>query len=148
MPASTRPAPAPSAPAPTAPALAGLDHFVLTVASIDAACAFYGEVLGMEVLRFEAADGTIRTALAFGRQKINLHQAGAEFDPKAVRPTPGSGDFCLLSNAPTEAWQAQFAAHGVPVEDGPVRRTGATGPLVSLYIRDPDGNLVEVARPA
>ncbi|MGG7566438.1 VOC family protein [Rhodovulum sp. DZ06] len=131
-----------------APSLSCIDHFVLTVASIDAACAFYRDALGMEVERFAAADGTTRTALRFGAQKINLHQAGAEFDPKALRPTPGSGDFCLVSDAPTGAWQAHFHALGVAIEDGPVKRTGARGPLVSLYVRDPDGNLVEIARPA
>ena len=130
-----------------APALSRIDHFVLTVADIDATLAFYTSVLGMEAQRFEAADGTTRFALAFGAQKINLHQQGREFEPKAKAPTPGSADFCLISEAPTEAWQAHFAALGVAVEDGPVPRTGATGPLVSLYLRDPDWNLVEVSRP-
>lgn len=132
----------------SAPPLSRIDHFVLTVADIDATVAFYETALGMRAERFEAADGTIRTALTFGAQKINLHQQGREFEPKALTPTPGSADFCLISDAPTEAWQAHLAACGVGVEDGPVPRTGATGPLVSLYLRDPDGNLVEIARPA
>ena len=128
--------------------IAGIDHFVLTVASIARTSAFYGDVLGMTVQTFRPADGSTRTALSFGAHKINLHQAGHEFDPKAASPVPGSGDFCLISEAPTADWQAHFAALSVAVEDGPVARTGATGPLVSLYIRDPDGNLVEIARPA
>lgn len=132
----------------TAPALARLDHFVLTVASIPRSVAFYVAALGMEEERFRVADGSFRTALRFGPHKINLHEAGREFDPKAVAPTPGSGDFCLISEAPAEAWLAHFAALGVAVEDGPVPRTGACGPLVSLYLRDPDGNLVEISRPA
>lgn len=128
------------------PALSRLDHFVLTVASIPRAAAFYRDALGMGVETFRPADGSTRTALTFGAQKINLHEAGREFDPKAAAPTPGSGDFCLISAAPTEAWLAHFNALGVAVEDGPVARTGAAGPIVSLYVRDPDGNLVEIAR--
>ena len=119
-----------------------IDHFVLTVRSIDATVAFYRDALGMEVVRF----GEGRVALAFGEQKINLHQAGAEFEPKAETPTPGSGDFCLITSEPLEAVQAHLEAAGVVIEDGPVPRTGAMGLIESLYFRDPDGNLVEVSR--
>ncbi len=117
-----------------------LDHLVLTVADIPASCRFYHDVLGMEVVRF----GEGRTALAFGAQKINLHQAGHEFEPKARRPTPGSADLCLVAATPLEQVQAQLEAAGVAIECGPVARTGATGPILSLYVRDPDDNLVEL----
>jgi catechol 2,3-dioxygenase-like lactoylglutathione lyase family enzyme len=125
--------------------VASLDHFVLTVASVEASCEFYTRVLGMTVETFRPTDGSTRRALKFGAQKINLHERGREFEPKAAAPTPGAGDFCLLTEAPLEEWLAHFAATGVAVELGPVPRTGATGPLTSLYIRDPDGNLVEIA---
>ncbi len=118
-----------------------LDHMVLTVADIDATCAFYGRVLGMEKVVFAGA----RTALAFGRQKINLHPAGNEYVPHAAHPVPGSGDLCLITETPLEKVIAHLAACGVAVEEGPVPKTGATGPITSVYFRDPDGNLVEVA---
>ncbi len=124
-----------------------LDHLVLTVASLPATIAFYRDVLGMAPERFAATDGTERHALTFGDQKINLHQAGHEFEPKAQTPTPGSADLCFLTDRPIAEWQAHLDGFGVPVEDGPVRRTGATGPILSLYIRDPDGNLIEVSQP-
>ena len=124
-----------------------LDHLVLTVADIGATVAFYTTVLGMRAERFQPADGTTRTALSFGAQKINLHRAGAEFEPKAATPTPGSADLCFLTETPLTDWQAHFAAHGIVVEEGPVTRTGATGPILSLYLRDPDGNLIEVSTP-
>jgi catechol 2,3-dioxygenase-like lactoylglutathione lyase family enzyme len=118
-----------------------IDHFVLTVGSIDDTCRFYSEVLGMEVVTF----GEGRKALAFGRQKINLHQAGKEFEPKAENPAPGSGDFCLIAAHPLQEIVEQCAASGVAIEEGPVPRTGAMGLMNSIYIRDPDGNLVEIA---
>ncbi len=127
------------------PQVEALDHLVLTVADIDATVAFYCDVLGMRREVFRPADGTERVALVFGRQKINLHLAGAEFEPKAARPVPGSGDLCFLTEAPLADWQAHFGACGIAIEDGPVARTGATGPLLSLYVRDPDGNLIEVS---
>lgn len=119
-----------------------LDHLVLTVADIEATCTFYRDVLGMEVVRFGAG----RTALAFGGQKINLHSAGREFEPKAHRPTPGSADLCLLTRLAMDEVLARLAVRGVPVLEGPVARTGARGPILSVYFRDPDGNLIEVAR--
>jgi catechol 2,3-dioxygenase-like lactoylglutathione lyase family enzyme len=118
-----------------------LDHLVLTVADIEATCAFYNRVLGMEVVSF----GNGRKALAFGRQKINLHAHGREFEPRADRPTPGSADFCLITTAPLSEVAAHLSAEGVAIVEGQVKRTGATGPLLSIYFRDPDGNLIEVA---
>ena len=128
-------------------AVQSLDQLVLTVADIAVTADFYSRVLGMEAQRFTVADGTQRWALAFGSQKINLHQAGAEFDPKAVCPTRGSADLCFLTAQDVSAWQDHLAQHGVTIVEGPVRRTGATGPILSLYVRDPDGNLIEIATP-
>jgi len=128
----------------TGPAVEALDHLVLTVRDIGATLAFYG-VLGMDAVTFRAADGSTRHALRFGRQKINLHEAGAEFAPHAASPVPGSADLCFLTTTPLGAWQAHLAARGIAVEAGPVARSGAEGPITSLYIRDPDGNLVEIA---
>ncbi|MGH1353799.1 MAG: VOC family protein [Thalassovita sp.] len=125
--------------------LKALDHLVLTVADIAVSIRFYEAVLGMQAQSFEATDGTMRWALSFGRQKINLHQAGAEFDPRAGSTTPGSADLCFLSDTPLEDWQAHFAEHDVAVLEGPVRRSGAMGPIISLYLRDPDQNLIEVS---
>ena len=118
-----------------------LDHFVLTVASIEAACDFYSRVLGMEVRSFAGG----RTSLHFGASKINLHQAGHEFEPKADRPVPGSADICLIAATPLEQVIAHLRGCGVPIIEGPVKRTGATGTINSVYFRDPDGNLIEVS---
>lgn len=118
-----------------------IDHFVLTVASIEATCAFYRDVLGMEIATFAGG----RCALSFGAQKINLHEVGREFEPKAARPTAGSGDFCLIADTPLDEVIAELQARGIAIEEGPVSRTGATGPIRSVYIRDPDDNLVEIA---
>jgi len=118
-----------------------LDHLVLTVADIDRTCAFYRDVLGMSVEIFGAG----RTALKFGRQKFNLHQAGREFLPKAERPTPGSADLCLIASTPLAGVIAHLNDTGVAIEEGPVARTGAMGPILSVYFRDPDLNLVEVS---
>lgn len=118
-----------------------LDHLVLTVRDLDVTLAFYASVLGMRVVTF----GEGRKALAFGAQKLNLHVAGREFEPKAAAPTPGSADLCLLTAEPLEEVVAQLQSGGVLVVEGPVRRTGATGPIQSVYVRDPDGNLIEIA---
>lgn len=130
------------------PRITALDHLVLTVADPDRTIAFYRDALGMEAQQFHPADGTTRHALRFGVQKINLHQAGREFTPRAARPGPGTADLCFLTATPLSAWQAHLARCGVAVESGPVARTGATGPLLSIYLRDPDGNLIEISEPA
>jgi len=119
-----------------------LDHLVLTVASIDASLAFYENVLGMHRQTF----GENRVALVFGQQKINLHPAGGEFQPHAERPTPGSADLCFLVNE-LGAMTNRINKAGVEILQGPVERTGATGPIRSVYIRDPDNNLIEVSEP-
>lgn len=118
-----------------------LDHLVLTVRDLEATCAFYARVLGMEVLSF----GGGRRALAAGGQKINLHQAGEEFSPHAALPTPGSGDLCLITTVPLDSVIAHVCACGVEITEVPVERAGARGPLRSIYLRDPDGNLIEVS---
>lgn len=129
------------------PSVHALDHLVLTVADIAATVAFYEKTLGMAAERFEAADGSTRIALKFGRQKINLHQAGAEFAPHAERPMRGSADLCFLTAEQLADWQTHLETLGIAIEEGPVRRSGATGPILSLYLRDPDGNLVEISNP-
>lgn len=129
----------------TAVRIAALDHLVLTVADPAATAGWYERTLGTETVAFDAADGSARIALRFGTQKINLHRAGAEFAPHARAPAPGSADLCFLTDTPLVEWIAHLARLGVPVEAGPVARSGATGPIVSLYLRDPDGNLIEVS---
>lgn len=118
-----------------------IDHVVLTVRDVDRTLSFYQEALGMRPVVF--GDG--RRALAFGDQKLNLHQAGREFEPKAHVPTPGSVDLCLLTDDPIDDVVAHLRSTGVAVELGPVAKTGARRPLRSIYFRDPDGNLIEVA---
>ena len=118
-----------------------IDHFVLTVADVDATCAFYERVLGMLVITF----GRGRKALQVGDQKINLHQLGKEIEPKAANPMSGSADFCLITTNPLVQALAHIRACGIAVEDGPGPRTGALGPIRSVYCRDPDGNLIEVS---
>jgi catechol 2,3-dioxygenase-like lactoylglutathione lyase family enzyme len=120
-----------------------LDHLVLTVRDIPTTLAFYEGVLGMQPVRF--ADD--RWALAFGSQKLNLHQVDRPLDPNVRHATPGAADFCLISPTPLAQIMPELARHGVPVVLGPVRRTGAVGELVSLYIYDPDENLVELSNP-
>ena len=122
--------------------ISSLDHLVLTVRDPDATVRFYVEGLGMELREF----GEGRKALHFGSQKINLHLAGREFEPKAARPTPGSADLCFLTERPLAEISERLVSLGCPVLEGPVARTGASGPLLSIYIRDPDGNLIEIAR--
>jgi catechol 2,3-dioxygenase-like lactoylglutathione lyase family enzyme len=122
--------------------ITGLDHLVLTVADLDATLRFYRDGLGIRHETF----GPGRSALHFGDHKINLHVAGSEFEPKAQRPTPGSGDLCFLSERPLDEVMERLAAVGHPAFLGPVERAGASGPLMSIYARDPDGNLVEIAR--
>lgn len=118
-----------------------LDHLVLTVADIERTCKFYETVLGMETVTFQGN----RKALKFGQQKINLHQVGHEFEPKALTPTPGSGDLCLITNTPMNEVLAHLRKHSVAIEIEPSERTGATGKIFSVYFRDPDQNLIEVS---
>ncbi len=121
--------------------ITSLDHLVLTVRDLDATLRFYVDGLGMRLVSFDEG----RQALHFGTQKINLHVAGREFEPKAATPTPGSADLCFLVDEALEVLAQRLPALGYPIIEGPVERTGATGPLVSIYLRDPDGNLVELA---
>jgi catechol 2,3-dioxygenase-like lactoylglutathione lyase family enzyme len=118
-----------------------IDHVVLTVKDIDETCAFYALALGMSVTTFGAG----RKALSFGEQKINLHQYGKEFEPKAKKPTPGSADLCFVTAVPVSQVIEHLRANGVEVLEGPVPRTGALGAITSVYFRDPDGNLIEVS---
>lgn len=118
----------------------GLDHLVLTVRDAGATCAFYHDVLGMQIQSFEHG----RLALRFGSQKINLHEVGHEIDPKAAQPTPGSGDICLLVENPLSDLVAVLRERHIDFR-GPVHRTGARGGIESVYVRDPDGNLVELS---
>ena len=130
------------------PKITTLDHLVLTVADINATIKFYTECLGMTHQPFTVADGTTRHALSFGTMKINLHQQGAEFEPKARTAQTGSADLCFLTDTPLPLWQEHLTKHNTQIEEGPVARTGATGPITSLYLRDPDGNLIEVSTKA
>ena len=118
-----------------------IDHLVLTVQDIPASCDFYSRVLGMNIVTFGAG----RKALSFGDQKINLHQRGQEFEPKAAHPRPGSADICLITSTPLAQVMTHLQACSVELLDGPVQRTGALGPIKSLYFRDPDSNLIEVS---
>lgn len=118
-----------------------LDHLVLTVKNIETTCAFYAKALGMEVIIF----GGGRKALSFGSQKINLHEHGNEFEPKAQQPTPGSADLCFITPVPLPDVVNHLDSYGVAIIEGPVQRTGATGPILSVYFRDPDMNLIELS---
>ena len=124
--------------------IAAIDHLVLTVVDVSRTREFYQTVLGMAAVTF--GDG--RQALCYGQQKINLHQAGASFAPHARLPMPGSADLCFLINGSLDAAVAHLQSRGVPIVAGPVQRTGATGVLLSVYIHDPDGNLIELSVPA
>ncbi|KFO93154.1 Glyoxalase domain-containing protein 5, partial [Buceros rhinoceros silvestris] len=119
-----------------------LDHLVLTVKSIEDTVAFYSKALGMEVVTFKGN----RKALRFGNQKFNLHEVGKEFEPKARHPVPGSADICLITQVSLDQLLDHLKACGVIIEEGPVARTGAMGPITSIYFRDPDENLIEVSR--
>ena len=118
-----------------------LDHLVLTVANIEDTCDFYMRVLGMQVVTFDNG----RKALQFGAQKINLHEWGNEFEPKALQPTPGSADLCFITQVPLEQVLEHMRSCMVEIVEGPVSKTGAMGAITSVYIRDPDGNLLEIA---
>lgn len=120
-----------------------LDHLVLTVKDIPKSLQFYQRVLGMSVVHF--GPNNTRRALLFGQTKINLHQAGKEFEPKALHPTPGSADLCFISETPILKIQTHLRDLNIVIEEGPIKRTGALGPILSIYFRDPDGNLIEVS---
>jgi catechol 2,3-dioxygenase-like lactoylglutathione lyase family enzyme len=118
-----------------------IDHIVITAHDVERTLDFYQRVLGMEPITFAGG----RRGLAFGRQKINLHQAGREYEPKALKPNPGSMDLCFVTETPLDEVIAQLKAQGVAIAEGPVPKTGALGPMTSVYFRDPDGNLIEVS---
>jgi catechol 2,3-dioxygenase-like lactoylglutathione lyase family enzyme len=120
-----------------------LDHLVLTTSRLDRCVDFYTRVLGMRLETFGAG----RKALCFGNQKINLHEAGREFEPKAARPTPGGLDLCFIADRALDEVIARLRDADVRILEGPVERTGATGPIRSVYLRDPDQNLIEIAEP-
>jgi catechol 2,3-dioxygenase-like lactoylglutathione lyase family enzyme len=118
-----------------------IDHIVLTAHDVDRTIEFYSRILGMEPVTFAGG----RRGLSFGRQKINLHPAGREYEPKALKPAPGALDFCLITETPLEEVIAELRANQVVIAEGPVEKTGALGAMMSVYFRDPDGNLVEVS---
>lgn len=124
--------------------IAQIDHIVLTTADLERCLDFYRRVLGMRVERYGAG----RIALAFGDHKFNVHPAGFDAGIRARTPTPGALDLCLLADRPLAEVMAHLARCGVPIERGPVERTGARFPIRSIYVRDPDGNLVEISEPA
>lgn len=119
-----------------------LDHLVLTVRNVEETCAFYARVLHMEPVTFSGG----RRALRFGKQKINLHPANDPIEPNALHPTPGSADLCFITSTPIADVVAHLQKMGVEITEGPVPRTGATGPITSVYFRDPDSNLIEVSQ--
>ncbi len=118
-----------------------LDHLVLTVADIEASLHFYSHALGMSIVTFAEN----RKALSFGQQKINLHQRGKEFNPKAAHPSCGSADLCFIIDTPIEQAKLQLQQQGIEIIEGVVERTGAIGKIVSIYLRDPDQNLIELS---
>jgi catechol 2,3-dioxygenase-like lactoylglutathione lyase family enzyme len=118
-----------------------LDHLVLTTRNLEACIAFYTGALGMSLETFGAG----RKALRYGNQKINLHEHGREFEPKARHPTPGSLDLCFIAAIPLDAVIERLGRHDVALVEGPVMRTGAVAPIRSVYVRDPDGNLIEIS---
>jgi catechol 2,3-dioxygenase-like lactoylglutathione lyase family enzyme len=118
-----------------------LDHRVLTVADIERSCEFYTQILGIEVATFRGN----RKALMVGRQKINLHRLGHEFEPKARQPTAGSGDLCFIATTSLDSVISELQAKGISIEQGPVQRSAAAGAIRSVYLRDPDGNLIEIS---
>ena len=118
-----------------------LDHLVLTVADIATRCQFYQSALNFEVITFAEN----RKALLFGSQKINLHEAGKEFEPKALRPTVGSADLCFVAETPLDEVIAHLQNRNINIIEGPIQRTGAMGKILSVYLRDPDQNLIEIS---
>lgn len=121
--------------------ITAIDHLVLTVSCINTSCEFYQRVLGMRIIEFE---GT-RKALSFDRYKINLHENGKEIEPHARRPTAGSADLCLITDSTAPQIKNHLSSQNIAIEQGPVSRTGANGSIISFYLRDPDGNLIEIS---
>ncbi|MBW4654920.1 MAG: VOC family protein [Kaiparowitsia implicata GSE-PSE-MK54-09C] len=124
-----------------------LDHLVLTVRDVVTTCDFYARVLGLEIITFGAGRRAILLETTLGHQKINLHQQGQELTPRAIAPTPGSADLCFIVTTPLSQVMTHLQQCGVAIELGPVPRTGANGPIQSIYIRDPDDNLIELSNP-
>ena len=123
-----------------------IDHFVLTINDMEKTISFYRDVLGMTVKEFQTVGGwEMRKSLSFGNQKINLHHVKSPYKPHAKNPLTGTTDICFLSSTPLQKWQSIFLKNGIEIEDGPVKKTGATGLIMSLYIRDPDKNLIEIS---
>ena len=123
-----------------------IDHIVLTINDMEKTISFYRDVLGMTVKEFQPIGGEeMRKSLSFGNQKINLHHVKSPFKPNAKNPLSGTTDICFLSSTPLEKWESIFLKHGIEIEDGPVKKSGATGPIMSFCIRDPDKNLIEIS---
>ncbi|PWS27724.1 VOC family virulence protein [Pedobacter yonginense] len=118
-----------------------LDHLVLTVANLESTCRFYSVALGMEIITF----GKDRTALKFGNQKINLRPLRCEIEPKAFKPMPGTADLCFITDTNIDEVIRELKENCIEIEDGPVERTGANGKILSVYLRDPDLNLIEIS---
>jgi len=126
--------------------ISSIDHIVLTASDIDKTISFYCDILGMELYTFSVKDKSkIRYALKFGDQKINLHNEKLPFKPHSRNPISGAVDICFLSSTPIEKWENIFLINNIKIEDGPLQKTGATGPIMSIYIRDPDQNLIEIS---
>ena len=126
--------------------ITSIDHIVLTSKDVDKTIEFYTKILGMTLELFPVAnEQNKRLALKFGNQKINIHDASSPFSPHANNPTSGSIDICFLSHVDLTEWSKIFAANNITIENGPIRKTGAIGPLMSLYVRDPDCNLIEIS---
>ena len=123
-----------------------IDHIVMQSADLAATIKFYTEILGMDHSSFQPSTGApVRQSLHFGLQKINLHDATSPFIPHAKNPVAGSVDLCFITTQPLADWQTHLADHDIEIEDGPVRKTGANGLILSVYIRDPDCNLIEIS---
>jgi catechol 2,3-dioxygenase-like lactoylglutathione lyase family enzyme len=124
--------------------IGSVDHIVLATGDLEKCLAFYTEVLGMALERY----GEGRIALRFGNHKFNVHPPGFDAGIKALKPTPGSLDLCFLADRPLDEVITQLNKHDVPIEEGPIVRTGARFPIRSVYVRDPDQNLIEISEPA
>ncbi len=123
-----------------------IDHVVITVFDINKSVHFYSNILGMELQEFlSSTDNTKRKSLKFGRQKINLHEVSKPFKPHANKPLPGTMDICFISEINVNDWIKIFDNFDIKIEDGPIKKTGANGPIRSIYIRDPDKNLIEIS---